>query len=116
VWLGKVPLPIRMLGDCISIPGIDRIVRTIVFQVSVMPNPSGVTATESGRPPMVSMRYLLDHRCMLGMVYPVIQDHLIDSTTAIGFTLYQNRSRNVGKSRKYNRGWWGLEDVVMIAI
>lgn len=105
-----------MLGDCISIPGMDRIVRTIVFHVSVMPNPSGVTATESGRSPMVSVRYLLDHRCRPGMVYPVIQWHLIDPTTAIGFTLYQNRSRNVGELRKYDRGWWGLEDVIMIAI
>jgi putative lipase involved disintegration of autophagic bodies len=36
------------------------------------PNPFGVTATESGRSPMVSMRYLLDQRCWPGIVYPAI--------------------------------------------
>jgi len=36
------------------------------------PNPFGVTATESGQSPVVSMRYLLDQRWRPGIVYPAM--------------------------------------------
>lgn len=36
------------------------------------PNPFGVTATESGQSPTVSIRYLLDQRWRPGIVYPAM--------------------------------------------
>ena len=72
VRLSKVPFPIGIAGDCIGIPGKDRVMRVILFSYASKPNPFGVTATESGRSPAVSMRYLLDQRCSLGITYPAI--------------------------------------------
>ena len=63
--LSKAPFPIRIAGNCIGIPDNNQVIRVIVFQNAlefVKPDPFGVTATERGLSPMVSMRYWSDQR------------------------------------------------------